>query len=180
MLALRIIRIFAAKALPLFCELSRYAMLRLFFGPDRKCSALCPEVPQFAVLVGSWQKLRLHSFDEWSAAPSDIRPLIRMPTQIPAWQPSLMRKQRFHASPGLRWIEGQRRLSALLQYGGVVIHNHRTVGVPAGRSPDPKNRIVQAIRESRNPKHRNDRTDENAFQPLLQDCSGGLSHDARL
>ncbi len=76
--------------------------------------------------------------------PSDIRSLVWMLTQIPAGQPSLVRKQRTHAGLRLRWIEDELGLPILLQNGIVMIHRYRAVGVPIGRGADSEDCIVEA------------------------------------
>ena len=60
-----------------------------------------------------------------------------------------MRKQRVHASPGLRRIERHRRLPILLQDGRVVVDDHRTVGIPVGPLANPQDGVIQAKGQQR-------------------------------
>jgi hypothetical protein len=79
----------------------------------------------------------------------NIGPLVRVSAQIPAGQASRVRKQGMHAGLGLRRVEDERCLSVLLQNGVVVVHRNRPVGVPAGRSPYPKDDRVETICQNR-------------------------------
>ena len=60
-----------------------------------------------------------------------------------------MREKGVHAGPGRRRIEGQRRLSILLEYGGVVIHGHTAVGVPICGYAKAEDREVAAVGQRR-------------------------------
>jgi len=73
----------------------------------------------------------------------DIRPLFRMPAQIPARQISSVGKQRIDASPRLRRIKKKFGLSILLQHRVVVPHHDRAVGTPVHRHSKPEDRIVR-------------------------------------
>ena len=108
----------------------------------------------------------------------DGGPLVRVLAQIPARQPSLMRKQRVHTSPGLRWIEGQRSLAVLLQHGSVVIHSHPAIGVTIGRLPHPQEGVVQTKRQQRRARKGDDRYAKQSQQPLS--TALGLVHAAKL
>ena len=79
----------------------------------------------------------------------DIRPLVWMAAQIPARQPSAVRKQSVHASLSLRRVKDQLSLTVLLQDGVVVIHRYRAVGVAIRYRPDLEHGVVQTIRQSR-------------------------------
>jgi hypothetical protein len=102
------------------------------------------------------------------ALPSDIRPLIRMPAQIPAGQRSRVRKRGVHASPGLRRVERECRLPIFLQHRGGVIHHDRAISIPVGGHPNPKNDIVQAIRHRRHHRHGDSGDGNHPSQPHSQ------------
>src|SRR6202521_2408901 len=75
----------------------------------------------------------------------DIRTLIWMPAQIPARQPSRVRKQSTHTSLRLGRIENELRLSVLLQHRIIMIHCHGAIRIPVCRGPNPKKGVVQSI-----------------------------------
>jgi hypothetical protein len=85
-----------------------------------------------------------------------------MPTQIPAWQRSRVRKQSVHTSLSLRRVENKLGLSVLLEHGVVMIYGDRSVSIPVDRGSDSKNRKVQAIRQYGRPKHGKNRGDEDS------------------
>ena len=91
-----------------------------------------------------------------------------------------MRKQCVDASLSLRRVKDQLSLSVLQQYGVVVIHCHRTVGVPVRRRSDLEHRVVQTIRQSRHSDHGQNRSYEQSSQPYSEAWLGGLIHEARL
>ena len=76
-----------------------------------------------------------------------------------------MGKQRVHASLSLWWIEDELRLSVLLQHSVIVIHSHRAVRVPMSRHPDPKDGVVQTIRQYGAPNHDKNHNDEDSSEP---------------
>ncbi len=55
-----------------------------------------------------------------------------------------MGKQSIDTGFRLGRIEDQLRLAVLLQNGVVVIHDHRSVSIAVGRSPDPEDGKVEA------------------------------------
>jgi hypothetical protein len=116
----------------------------------------------------------------WSAVPSDIRSLLWMSAQIPAWQPSFVREQRIHTSLYLRRIENEFCLSILLQHGVIVIHRDCTIRVPIRRRPNPKNDVIQTIRQSRRSDYGKNHGDKDSSQPHSQVWSRCRCHAARL
>jgi hypothetical protein len=91
-----------------------------------------------------------------------------------------MRKQGVHAGLSLRRIEDELCLSVLLQHGVVMVDRHRSVRIPAGGRADPKNCVIQPVRESGGPDHHKNCANENLSQPHSQVRDRGLSHEARL
>jgi len=67
-----------------------------------------------------------------------------------------------HTSLSLRRVENELRLSVLLQHGVVMIYGDRSVSIPVGRGQDPKDRIVQAIRQYDRPNHGKNRGNEDS------------------
>jgi len=110
----------------------------------------------------------------------DVCPLLRMSAQIPAWQPSLVRKHSVDASLRLGRIETEVCLSVLLQHGIVVIHRHRAVSIANARRPHPENGIVQNIGQNHCPSRNTDHGDEDTSQPHPKAWGRCLGHDARL
>ena len=110
----------------------------------------------------------------------DFCPLLRMSAQIPAWQPSLVRKHSVDARLRLWRIETELCLSVLLQHGIVVIHRHRAVNIASARRPHPENGIVQNIGQNHRPSRNTDHGDEDTSQPHSKAWGRYLGHDARL
>src|ERR1700726_4018585 len=102
-----------------------------------------------------------------------------MAAQVPARQPSLMRKQSIHACLRLRWIENELRLSVFLQHRLVMIPRNRAVRISMNRLAQPKNSIVQTIRHSRHTDHSKNYGEEDSSQPHSEVWGGCQSHDAR-
>jgi len=103
-----------------------------------------------------------------------------MSAQIPAWQPSLVRKHSVDASLRLWRIETELCLSVLLQHGIVVIHLHRAVSIASARRPHPENGIVQNIGQNDYPNRNTDHGDEDSSQAHSKAWGRCLGHDARL
>jgi hypothetical protein len=110
----------------------------------------------------------------------DFCPLLRMSAQIPAWQPSLVRKHSVDASLRLWRIETELCLSVLLQHGIVVIHRHRAVNIASARRPHPENGIVQNIGQNDYPNRNTDHGDQDSSQAHSKAWGRYLGHDARL
>jgi hypothetical protein len=91
-----------------------------------------------------------------------------------------MGKQSVHASLRLRRIKNELSFSVLLKHRVVVIYCHRTIGTAVGRSPNPKNSVVQTIRYSRHPNYSHNQRDEDSSQPRSEVWGRRRSHDARL
>ena len=103
-----------------------------------------------------------------------------MSAQIPAWQPSLVRKHCVDASLRLWRIKTELCLSVLLQHGVVVIHRHRAVSIASARRPPPENGIVQNIGQNDYPNRNTDHGDEDSSQAHSKAWGRCLGHDARL
>jgi hypothetical protein len=89
-----------------------------------------------------------------TACSLDIRPLLRMPAQIPASVVTGVWQQRMNTSLRLRRLKNKLRLATFLRYRIIRLNGDRPVGIPVRRHANPKHRKISAVNRSRQPSQR--------------------------
>jgi len=92
---------------------------------------------------------------------SDIRPLLRMPLQIPAGLHVCVRKQSIDASLGRRWVKDKLRLSTLLRNRVIVTDDHRPVRIAMSKHPQPEKSQVNCKYQNSDAKQKHHETQGN-------------------
>ena len=109
----------------------------------------------------------------------DIRPLLRVPFQVPARLHIGVRKKRIHAGFGRRRVEDELCLAVLLQDGVIMTDDYRSVRIAMGKNSQPEQTQIHDKCQDCETEDKQNGTQEDPPYSISQ-IERSVHHEARL